>query len=83
MWGGGQVGVYWQSAGRSPSTTLGTYATVLQAKINAMLAFAHEIHVHVRPEKYVSTCSDSQAPLKALGCQNDIPIGTTLSKGNK
>jgi len=48
-----------------------------------MLACAQEIHVHVRPEKYVSTCSDSQAPLKALGCQNDIPIGTTVSKGNK
>jgi len=27
---------------------------------------AYEIHVDVRPEKYVSTCSDNQAALKAL-----------------
>jgi hypothetical protein len=31
-----------------------------------MLACAYEIHVDVRPEKYVSTSSDGQAALKAL-----------------
>jgi len=59
--GGTEARVYGQSAGRSLSITLGTYATVLQVEITAMLACAYEIHVYVRPEKYVSICSDSQA----------------------
>ena len=37
-----------------------------QAEIYAVLACAHEIRLHVRPEKQVSICSDSQATLKAL-----------------
>ena len=46
---------------RRLSVSLGTYVTVLQAQINAMLACANEIHVDVRPEKHVSTCSDGGA----------------------
>jgi len=63
-WGGGtEATVYGQSAGRTLSISLGTYATVLLAEINAC---AYEIHVDVRPEEYISTCSDIQAALKAL-----------------
>jgi hypothetical protein len=59
VWRGGtEAGVYGQSAGRRLIISQGTYATVLQAEINAMLACAYEIHVDIRPEKYVRTCSD-------------------------
>ena len=64
--GGTEAAVYRQSPGRRLSISLGTYATVLHAEINAMLACAYEIHVYVQPEKYVSTCSGSQAGLKAF-----------------
>jgi hypothetical protein len=40
--------------------------TVFQAEIYAILAFAYEIHLQNRSEKYVSICSDSQAALKSL-----------------
>jgi hypothetical protein len=32
----------------------------------AILACVYEIQMNVRPEKYISMCSDSQATLKAL-----------------
>jgi hypothetical protein len=59
----------WLQDGGGGGTSLqeeGTYATVFQAEINATLACAYEIHVDIRPEKYVTTCSDSQAALKAI-----------------
>jgi ribonuclease HI len=37
-----------------------------QTEIYAILACAHEIKSHVRPEKYVSIWSDSQADLRVL-----------------
>jgi len=38
----------------------------LQPEIYAILAYAHDIQMNARPEKYVSICSDSQAALNAL-----------------
>jgi hypothetical protein len=42
------------------------YATVFQAKIYVILACAHEIQFQSRPEKHVSSCSDSQLALEDL-----------------
>jgi len=46
--------------------SLGRYATIFQAEIYAILAFVYEIQFQDRPEKNVSTCSDSQVALKVL-----------------
>jgi hypothetical protein len=46
--------------------SLGKCATVFLAEICAILAYAYEIQMNARPEKYVSICSDSQAGLKAF-----------------
>jgi len=51
---------------RRLSISLGRYSTVFQAETYAILACAHEIQFHGRPEKHVNICSDSQAALKAL-----------------
>jgi hypothetical protein len=45
----------------------GTYATVLQAEVFTILAYAHDIYSHETPEKHISICSDSLAALKGLG----------------
>jgi hypothetical protein len=63
---GSGAGVYGQSVKGRLSFSLGRYTTVFQAEIYAILACVHEIQFQKRPEKYVSTCSDSQAALKAL-----------------
>jgi hypothetical protein len=60
------AGVYGQSVGRRLSFSLGRHATVFQAEIYAILACVYEIQLQNRSEKYVSTCSNSQAALKAL-----------------
>jgi ribonuclease HI len=60
------AGVYGQSVNRRLSIRLGKYATVFQAEVYAILAYAHETEAQDRSEKYVSICSDSQAALKAL-----------------
>ena len=60
------AGVYAQSVGRRPSSSLGRYATVFQAELYAILACVCEIQFQNRPEKHVSICSDSRAALKAL-----------------
>ena len=51
--------------GRRPSISQGKYVTVFQAEVYAILACAYKIQMNVRPEKYVSICSDSQAALRA------------------
>jgi hypothetical protein len=61
-----EAGVYGQSMRRRLSFSLGKCATVFQAEVFTILACVHDIKVHGTPEKYVSTCSDSQAALKAL-----------------
>ena len=38
----------------------------MQTEIYAVLACAHDNQMNARPEKYVSSCCDSQAALKAL-----------------
>jgi len=48
------AGVYGQSIGRRLSFSLGTYATVFQVGIYAILACAYEIQCQNRPEKYAS-----------------------------
>ena len=58
--------VYKHSLGRRLSISLGMYATVFQAEVNAILACVCEIQTQVRPEKSVSIRSDSQVALKAL-----------------
>jgi hypothetical protein len=60
------AGVYGRSIRRKLSFSLGKYATVFQAEVFAILAYACDIQVHGIPEKHVSICSDSQAALKAL-----------------
>jgi ribonuclease HI len=60
------AGVYGQSVNRRLSIPLGKHATVFQAEVYAILASVQEIESQDRPEKYVSTCYDSQAALKAL-----------------
>jgi hypothetical protein len=57
---------YGKSVNGRLSTPLGKHATVFQAEVYAILAYAHEIETQDRPEKYVSICSDSQAALKVL-----------------
>jgi hypothetical protein len=42
------------------------YRKVFKADVYAFLACVYEIQTNVRPEKYVSICSDCQAALKAL-----------------
>jgi hypothetical protein len=58
--------VYRQSLGRRLSISQVKHATVSQAQVYAILESVNEIQMNVRPEKYVSICSDSQAGLKAL-----------------
>jgi hypothetical protein len=55
-----------QSVQRRLSISLGKYATVFEVVIYAFLACAYEIQMNVRPGKYVSISSESQAALKAL-----------------
>jgi hypothetical protein len=47
------AGVYGHSVGRRFSISLGRYATDFHAEIYAILACAHEIQLHGRPEKHV------------------------------
>jgi hypothetical protein len=51
---GTRAGVYGQSVGRRLSFSIGTYATVFQAEIYAILACAHEIQFRNRQQKYAS-----------------------------
>jgi hypothetical protein len=60
------AGVYGQSVERRLSFSLERHATDFQAEINIILACVYEIQLQIRPEKYGSICSDSQAALKAL-----------------
>jgi hypothetical protein len=39
--------------------------TVFQAEVYAISACVHENETQIRPEKYISICSDSQVALKA------------------
>jgi ribonuclease HI len=64
------AGVWGQSEGRRLSVSLGKYDAVFQAEIYAILACVYEIQNNVRSDKYVSTCSDSQAALEALQAVN-------------
>jgi len=73
LWRGTGAGVSGQSSGRRLTICLGKYAAVFQAKIHAILACEYEIHMDVRPEKYVSICCDSQGALIAL------QVGKTMS----
>jgi hypothetical protein len=54
--------------------SLGKYATAFQAEIFAVLAYAHEIQMHARPEKYISIGCDSQVALKALQAATVSPL---------
>ena len=66
------AGVYGQSVDRRLGISLGKHATVSQAEVlvYAILDRVHEIETQDRPEKYISICSDNQAPLKALQAAN-------------
>jgi len=77
---------------RKLSISLGKYATVFQVEIYAILACAYEIQMNVRPEKYMSICSGSQAALKAIQaakttsllvqqCQKALNISTQHTVG--
>jgi hypothetical protein len=60
------AGVNGQSSERRLSICLGKCAAVLQTKMYAILACAHDIQMNAKPEKCVSIYSDNQAALKAL-----------------
>jgi len=86
------AGVYGQYVVRKLSISLGKYATVSKVEIYAILACASEIQMNVRPEKYVSIYSDSQAALKAIQavkamsplvrqCQKSLNISTQHTVG--
>jgi len=68
------AGVHGQSVRRRVSFSPGTYATVFQTEIYAILACVYEIHFQNGPEKYVSICSDSRAALKALQAVRTSPL---------
>jgi len=63
------AGAQGQSSERRLSISLGKHATVCQAEVCGILASVYEIQTRVRPEKYVSICSDNQVALKAQQCQ--------------
>jgi hypothetical protein len=60
------AGVYGQSLKRRLGFPLSRYTTVFQAEIYAILACVYEIQLHIKSEKYISICSDSQVALKVL-----------------
>jgi hypothetical protein len=64
--GEAEARAYGQSLGTGLSISLGRYATVFQAEINAILTCAYKIQMNAKPEKYISICSDSQASWKTL-----------------
>ena len=68
------AGVYGQSVNRRLSIPLRKHATVFQAEVYAILAYVHETETQDWPEKYISTCSDSQAALKALQAAKTSPL---------
>jgi hypothetical protein len=74
MQGGSRAGVCGKFSARMLSVSLGKYATVFQPEIFAVLAYAHEIQMHARPEKYVSIGCDSQVVLKALQAATTSPL---------
>jgi hypothetical protein len=55
-----------QYVGRSLSISVGEHVTIFKAEVYAILACVYEIQTNVRPETYVSICTDSQAALRAL-----------------
>jgi hypothetical protein len=57
--GGIQGRSLWEIFSKNAEHSLGKYATVFQVEIFAILAYAHEIQMHPRPEKYVSIGCDS------------------------
>jgi hypothetical protein len=63
---GSGAGDYGQSLRRRLSISIGKYAIVFQAEMYAILTCAYEIHVDVRPEKYISIGCGSQVALKPL-----------------
>jgi hypothetical protein len=72
--GGSRAGVYGKFSARMLSISLGKYVTVFQVEIFAVLANAHEIQMHPRPEKYVSIGCDSQVALKAFQAATVSPL---------
>jgi hypothetical protein len=55
----GPVLVYRQTVGRRPSFSLARYATVFQGELHAIVACAHDIQSHSRPEKHVFSLSQT------------------------
>jgi hypothetical protein len=60
------AGVYGQSLEIRLNISLEKHATVFQFEIYAILGCVCGIETNVRPEKYVSICSDNQVALKDL-----------------
>ena len=58
--------------------SLGSYATVFQAEIYAILACGHEIQFQGRPEKHASALIGGFE--SSSGCQN-ISIGPRVPRG--
>jgi len=66
------AGVYGQSADRRLSISLGTHATVFQAKVHAILDCIHETETQNRPDKCASGCETSHLVRKCQNALNEI-----------
>jgi hypothetical protein len=62
---GTEAGVCGHSSGKRLRISMGKYATVFQAEVFAILACVYEIQTNVRPDKYVSICSDNWVAVRA------------------
>ncbi|KAJ8912793.1 hypothetical protein NQ315_002550 [Exocentrus adspersus] len=60
------AGIYLENSGAQQSYSLGSYATVFQAEVFAILMTAHREDVRNCAEERIFICSDSQAALRAV-----------------
>jgi hypothetical protein len=72
--GGSKAGVCGKFSAIRLSISLGKYATLFQAEIFPVLAYAHEMQMHARSEKYVSIGCGSQVALKTLQAATKSPL---------
>jgi len=72
--GGDRGWSLWTIYGKKAQYFSRRYTSVFQTEIYGILAYAYEIQLYVRIEKYVNICSDSQATLKALQAARRSPL---------
>jgi hypothetical protein len=60
----------WEIFGKKAQDFSKKHSIVFNAEVYAILVCVYEIQMNVRPQKYVSICSDSQVALKAIQTAN-------------